>query len=44
MWREKPGFGPQGWQIPDTRVARNLAWGRWEQLELTDAKRLRKMG
>lgn len=48
MWREKPGFGPKVRKYPP-RPRSHEIWlggggGEWAQLELTDAKRLQKMG
>ena len=49
MWREKPGFGPKVRKCPPKRRSYEI-WlgrgggGRWAQLELTDTKRLQKLG
>ena len=44
MWREKPGFGPKVDKCPTPGAHEIWLGGRWAQLELTDAKRLQKIG
>ena len=41
MWREKPGFGPK---VRTKFGLEGGGGGRWAQLEVTDTKRLQKLG